>query len=281
MNNIGRRGLAVSAAALVATALVPGVGAQAATKPKPRPTVVLVHGAFADASSWAGVAQRLLHDGYKVVNAAVPLRSLAYDSDYVAGVVKSIPGRVLLVGHSYGGSVITNAATKAPGKTAGLVYVTGFAPDKGESNGSLDARFKGPASKITTARPLPAQPGVPAPGPNDPPNAELTIKPGLFRKYFAQDVPGATAAVMAASQRPVSIASLAGLSGDPGWKKVPTWYAVASKDRMIPPAGQRFMAKRMHATTVTISGSHAVTVSKPGAVTKFIETAATKIQKGA
>ncbi|WP_245663357.1 alpha/beta fold hydrolase [Nocardia inohanensis] len=235
------------------------------TVPQPdpdKPGVLLVHGAFADGSSWAGVAEQLQRKGYRVTTAAVPLRGLKSDSAYVRGILDSLPGKTILVGHSYGGAVITNAAAGSP-KAAGLVYVAAFAPDSGESLGELDGRYDGPATKITV---LHTVVGEAAP--------ELSIAADKFPEYFAQDVPAVQAAVLAAGQRPISVAAFAEKTDEPAWRTLPSWYLVAADDRMIPPAGQREMARRANATVTEHAGSHAIAVSHPDAVVTVIDQAA-------
>lgn len=255
--------------ALAAAACSPGGDTAAAqtrtttTVPHPnKPGVLLVHGAFADGSSWGGVAQQLQAKGYRVTTAAVPLRGLESDSAYIRGILDSLPGKTILVGHSYGGAVITNAAAGSP-KAAGLVYVAAFAPDQGESLGELDGRYGGPATKITVPHQVEGE-AVP----------ELTIAADKFGEYFAQDVPAVQAAVMAAGQRPISVASFAEKTGAPAWRALPSWYLVATEDRMIPPTGQREMAKRLNATVTEHAGSHAIAVSHPDAVVTVIDQAA-------
>ncbi|MGW4849505.1 alpha/beta fold hydrolase [Nocardia brasiliensis] len=240
-----------------------------AETPAVKPAVLLVHGAFADGSSWSKVAERLQRDGYQVTSAAVPLRGLTYDANYIRGILDGMPGKTIVVGHSYGGAVITNAATGSP-KAAGLVYIAAFAPDQGESLGELDGRFGGPATKITAPHeyPLPDGRGS-AP--------ELSIAPDKFGEFFAQDLPAGEAAILAAGQRPIAVASFTDKSAEPAWKTLPSWTLVAADDRMIPPAGQREMAARMKATVVESPGSHAIALSQPQAVVDLIETAAAKV----
>ncbi|MFG1796427.1 alpha/beta fold hydrolase [Nocardia sp. NPDC049149] len=237
-----------------------------AEQPANKPSVLLVHGAFADGSSWVRVAEKLQQDGYQVTAAAVPLRGLAYDAAYIRSILDAMPGKTLLVGHSYGGAVITNAATGSP-NAAGLVYIAAFAPDQGEPLGLLDGRFGGPASKISVPHmyPLPDGKGT-AP--------ELTVAPDKFPEFFAQDLPAKEAKVLAASQRPVAAGVFAEPTAEPAWKTLPSWALVATDDRMIPPAGQREMATRAKATIVEHAGSHAIALSQPQAVVDVIETAA-------
>ncbi|MEU8898910.1 alpha/beta hydrolase [Nocardia sp. NPDC048505] len=251
--------------ALAATACSSADETPAAPAPRPypaEPNVLLVHGAFADGSSWGAVAEQLQRRGFRVTIAAVPLRGLDYDSAYLRGLLDAMPGKTLLVGHSYGGAVITNAATGSR-NAAGLVYVAAFAPDQGESLGELDARYGGPATKITVPHQIS---GVAAP--------ELSIVAEEFPEYFAQDVAPARAAVLAAGQRPISVTAFAEQTRDPAWRTLPSWYLVAADDRMIPAAGQRAMAARAGSTVTEHAGSHALAVSQPEAVVAVIEQAA-------
>ena len=231
-----------------------------------KPTVVLVHGSFADASGWNGVIERLSRDGYPVLAPANPLRSLSGDAEYLASVLKTIPGPVVLVGHSYGGAVITNAATQASNVKA-LVYVAAFAFDKGETAFGTIASF--PGSKLPLA--LQVRP-YQAPGDF---GLDGYIDLARFHEVFCADLPAATAAVMATSQRPSTMASGAEPSGEPAWKTIPSWYMVAKQDRVIPPDAERFMAKRAGARTIELDSSHVAMISHPDAVTDLIRSAAT------
>ena len=228
----------------------------------PKPTIVLVHGGWADASSWNAVTQRLQDDGYTVIAPAIPLRGVRTDSAYLSSVLATITGPIVLVGHSYGGVLITNAATGNPNVKA-LVYVAAFAPDLGETVGQLLAMNPGSqaAPPNLTFRPYPG-------------GADVYITPSAFRKVFCADLPAKTAAVMAANQRPIEAAALGEPSGEPAWKTIPSWYLVASNDQAIPPATERFMAKRAGVTTVEIASSHVAMISHPGAVTDLILAAA-------
>jgi pimeloyl-ACP methyl ester carboxylesterase len=224
----------------------------------PKPTIVLVHGGWADASSWNGVTQRLQDDGYTVIAPPNLLRGVDTDSAYLASVLATITGPIILVGHSYGGVLITNAATGNPNVKA-LVYIAAFAPDQAETVGQLLAMNPGSqaAPPNLTFRPYPN--GV-----------DVYITPSAFRGVFCADLPAKTAAVMAANQRPIDAAALGQPSGEPAWKTIPSWYLVASNDHAIPPATERFMAKRAGATTVEIASSHVAMTSHPGAVTDLI-----------
>ncbi|MFE9566509.1 alpha/beta fold hydrolase [Streptomyces sp. NPDC006487] len=248
-----------------------GTGAFATGVPEQKPTVVLVHGAFADASGWSDVVQRLQARGYKVVAAANPLRGLASDSAYVADVLKGIPGPVVLAGHSYGGEVITNAAVGNP-QVKALVYIAAIAPDKGESANDVLGSF--PGSRLPES--LNAVPYTRADGSA---GADLSIKPDKFRQAFAGDLPAWKASVMAATQRPIEASSLGDQSANAAWKSIPSWFLVATKDQAIPPAAQRFMAERAGAHTVEVDAAHAAVVSRPSAVSDIILDAARSTTK--
>lgn len=256
--------LATTSPAAAALSSVGGSGPGAAASPKP--TVVLVHGAFGDASGWRGVIERLQRLGYPVVAPANPLRGLAGDSVYLASFLKSVKGPVILVGHSYGGAVISNAAAADPDVKA-LVFIAAFAPEKGESAADLTVRFPG---SLVNSSIYPVS--FPLPGGRR--GTDLYAKPDKFRELVVADVPARTAAVMAASQRPISFAALAEKSRVAAWKTLPSWYLVASDDRAIPPAAERFMAERAGSHTVEIRSSHFAMVSHPEAVTRLIRDAA-------
>ncbi|MFK0158506.1 alpha/beta fold hydrolase [Streptomyces sp. NPDC090493] len=231
-----------------------------------KPTVVLVHGAFADSSSWNGVIERLRHDGYPVIAPANPLRGLASDSEYIHSVLKSVSGPVVLVGHSYGGSVISEAAVDSP-QVKALVYVAAFAPDKGESALELSNKF--PGSTLSAAlNPV----SFPLPGGGT--GTDLYIKADKFHRQFAADVPKPVTDLMAATQRPVAASALDEKATTAAWKTIPSWDLITTQDYNIPPASQRFMAQRAHAHTIEVNASHAVSVSHPGIVTRLIERAA-------
>jgi pimeloyl-ACP methyl ester carboxylesterase len=251
------------AAALWAVLSLGAAGASAASKP----TVVLVHGAFADASGWNGEITRLEAAGYPVLAPPDPLRGVASDAAYLDSVLATIGGPVVLVGHSYGGAVITDAADAAPNVKA-LVYIAAFAPDQGES--AFDLVAKNPGS-LLGPKTLVGRPFTNADGTG---GLDEYIKPGSFRSVFAQDLPASVTAQMAAAQRPMTAAALVEKSGVAGWKTHPDWYMVAKDDHAIPPATERFMAARMKAHTVEVKASHAVLVSQPEKVTKLILQAA-------
>lgn len=241
-------------------------GSATARQPAPtdKPVVVLVHGAFAESSSWNAVILKLEADGYRVIAAANPLRSVASDALAVASIVRSIPGPVILVGHSYGGPVITEAANGSPNVKA-LVYVSGFAPDTGETSLMLSAKFPGSTLGDSLA-PVALPDG----------DEDLYIRPEKFREQFAADVPATEAAAMAATQRPVTLSALGEPSGVAAWKALPSYMIYGTADLNVPPAAMKFMADRAHTRkTVAIEGaSHAVMVSHPDAVAALIEDAA-------
>ncbi|TRC93119.1 alpha/beta hydrolase [Mesorhizobium sp. WSM4303] len=242
-------------------ALAVGASAQTADN---KPTIVLVHGAFAESSSWNGVIAELSSNGYRTIAAANPLRGVASDAAAVSSIIGSIDGPVVLVGHSYGGPVITEAANGRSNVKA-LVYVAGFAPDAGESSLSLSGKFPGSTlgeALLSVALPNGGQ--------------DLYIQPDKFHGQFAADVPAAEALLMAATQRPVAKAALAEPSGAPSWKTIPSYAIYGSADRNIPPAVMKFMAERAHSvkTVVIEGGSHALAVSHPGEVASIIEEAA-------
>ena len=189
-----------------------------------KPTIVLVHGAFADASSWNGVIERLQQQGYTVIAPANPLRGVTADSAYIASLLGQIDGPVLLVGHSYGGAVITNAATSAP-NVVGLVYVAAFAPDEGENLGDVEN-----GSKDSVLNAALVQYTYPA-GPGGQTSVEFAINPAQFREAFAADLPEQTTALIGATQRPIAAAAFSDASGPPAWRKLPSWAVVATGDK--------------------------------------------------
>ncbi|MFI6880028.1 alpha/beta fold hydrolase [Streptomyces sp. NPDC050400] len=234
------------------------------------PTIVLIHGAFADASSWKGVIERLQREGHRVLAPALPLRGLTSDATYVRSVLDSVDGPIVLVGHSYGGAVISQAAAAAP-QVKALVYIAAFVPEVGESALQLTDRFPGSTlGQATATQYYPLADGQQG--------AELVIKKDLFRKQFADGVPVRTAQVMAAGQRPITLAALQEPATAAAWKTIPSWYLVATEDRNIPPAAERWMARRARARTVTVRAPHAVSVSDPGPVTDLIRRAARSVR---
>ncbi|WP_426703036.1 alpha/beta fold hydrolase [Rhodanobacter sp. Col0626] len=250
---------------LGASALAVPLVASAQKSSAPKPTVVLVHGAFADSSSWNGVIQRLHDKGYTVIAAADELRSVKGDAASVNSLVKTIHGPVVLVGHSYGGLVISEAAAGLDNVKA-LVYVAAFAPEVGENAAELSGRFPGSSLGSALAPPVELADG----------GKDLYIEQGKFHAQFAADVPAAQASLMAVGQRPVTEAALHEASTSAAWKAIPSWFVYGSADLNIPPAAQAFMAKRAHSRkTVVIKGaSHVVMVSHPAEVAALIEQAA-------
>jgi pimeloyl-ACP methyl ester carboxylesterase len=233
-------------------------------------TVVLVHGAFADASSWNSVVERLEAKGIEVAAPANPLRGISHDSAYIASFLKQIPGSVLAVGHSYGGAIISNAATDAD-NVAGLVYVAAFAPDEGETLGEIEAGSKD--SVLNSAL-------VPLKYPENGGTAtEFAIDPAKFHDAFAADLPAEQAAVMAATQRPAAEAGFSEKCGPPAWKSKPSWAVIATGDTTAGADVTRSMAERAGATITEIEGSHVIMVSRPEAVTDVIITAAAAVDR--
>jgi pimeloyl-ACP methyl ester carboxylesterase len=240
------------------------------SSPVTKPTIVLVHGAFAESSSWNGVVKRLLAQGYPVVAAANPLRGLHSDAEYVATIFKSIPGPIVAVGHSYGGSVITEAAAGNSDVKA-LVYVAGLAPDTGESAADIGDRFPGSTLGPTLAPPTTLPDG----------GKDLYIQQDKFPLQFAADVPKPDATLMAATQRPVTESALHEAATQAAWKTIPSWFIFGSLDKNITEAAHKFMAQRANAkATVDVKGaSHVVMVSHPDAVTALIEKAAENLSR--
>jgi pimeloyl-ACP methyl ester carboxylesterase len=231
-----------------------------------RPTVVLVHGAFADASSWNGVVERLQAEGVEVRAPANPLRGISIDSAYIASLLEQTPGPVLAVGHSYGGAVITNAATNA-NNVVGLVYVAAFAPDEGERLSEIESDSKD--SVLNTAL-MPLQ--YPS-GEDEKTAVEFAIDPAKFHDAFAADLPAEQTAVMAATQRPVAELGFSEPNGEPAWKSLPAWAVVASGDKAAGSDVVHSMAERAGAKITEVDASHVVMVSQPQAVTDVIQSA--------
>src|SRR5436190_20187916 len=226
--------------------------------------IVLVHGGFVDGSGWESVYSLLKKDGYNVAIVQNPTISLADDVAVTKRVIDEQDGPVILVGHSYGGAVITEAGTDP--KVVGLVYITAFAPDKGESVNSL---IKDPP------------PDAPVPPILPPTDGFLFLDKTKFAASFAGDVEAEKAAFMADSQVPWGVEALAGTISEPAWKTKPSWYLVSTDDKMIPPPAQRFMSKRAGSTVVEVAGSHATYVSQPNAVAALIETAVKGVKMAA
>jgi pimeloyl-ACP methyl ester carboxylesterase len=226
-------------------------------------TVVLVHGAFADASSWTGVIERLQARGVQVTAPANPLRGIAVDSAYLASVFSQIPGPVLAVGHSYAGAVITNAATTAS-NVVGLVFVAALVPEEGERLG--DATSGSKDSILGTAQVSLTYPT----GQGAETAVEFAVNPARFHEVFAADLPAEQAAVMAATQRPVAQAAFSEPSGTPAWKSLPSWAVVATGDRAAGTDVVRAMARRVGAKITEVAGSHVIMISQPQVVTDVI-----------
>jgi len=226
------------------------------------PTVVLVHGAFADASSWNGVIERLLAKGIRVTAPANPLRGIAGDSAYIAAVIEQIDGPVVAVGHSYGGAVITNAATDAK-NVVGLVYVAAFAPEERETLGAAQAESK---DSILNAALVPRQ----YPMADGGSATEFSIDPAKARGAFAGDLSDAQAALIAVTQRPVAESAFSEPNGPPAWRHLPSWAVVANADKAAGTDLVRSMAERAGAKITEVEGSHVIMVSQPEAVTNVI-----------
>ena len=237
-------------------------------------TVVLVHGAFADASSWSGVVERLQAAGMQVAAPANPLRGISTDSAYIASFLNQIPGPVLVVGHSYGGAVISNAATEAQ-NVVGLVFVAAFAPDEGERLGDVEGGSKDSVLMAALA-PLQYPDGDGATT-----AVEFAIDPAKFHDAFAADLPSKLTAVMAATQRPVAESAFSEPSGPPAWKSSPAWAVVATGDKAAGADVVRSMAERAGATITEVEASHVVMVSQPKAVADVILTAAATVDRSA
>lgn len=248
---------------LTSAALALGVGASGASAADAKvKSVVLVHGGFVDGSGWEGVYQLLKNDGYDVTIVQNPTTSLADDVAVTKRAIAAASGKVILVGHSYGGVVVSEAGTDP--KVAGVVYIAAFAPDAGESVSSLIAN---------------PPPGAPVPPILPPVDGFLMLDKAKFAASFAADVRPEVAAFMADSQVPWGVGALDGKVTAPAWKSKPSWYLVASDDMMIPPPAQRKMAQRAGANTVEVPGSHAIYVSNPGAVVGLIQQAAANAEK--
>ena len=274
-----RRTTIVAALVLALAALTAfGLRATAAAAQSPasspptasKPTIVLVHGGWADSSGWNAQVADLSRRGYPVIAPANPLRGLSSDAAYIRSVLQTIPGDVVLVGHSYGGAVITNAAQDAPNVRA-LVYVAAFAPDAGDTLASLVTR--NPGTYITPdaliERPYPTADGTQG--------VDLYIKAEAFHDAFAGDLPLSTTRLMQATQRPFSVAAFTEPSGTPAWKHLPSWYLVATDDHAIPPATQRFMAARAGSVVAEVKASHVPMMSRPDETTALILEAARSV----
>ncbi|MFG2381847.1 alpha/beta fold hydrolase [Streptomyces avermitilis] len=230
-----------------------------------KPTIVLVHGAFADASSWNGVVERLERRGYTVIAPANPLRGLDSDSTYIASVLDSIKGPIVLAGHSYGGAVISTAAAGNP-RVKSLVYVSAMMPDVGESGMTLAARF--PSELGTATKSVPYRAGGVS-------GTDLYLKPDRLHQVFAADLPESTTRLMAVTQRPVATTAFSEQAKVAAWKHIPSWFLVAKQDKSINPDQERFEAKRAGSHTVEINSSHVAMIAHPEAVSDLVLQAAT------
>jgi pimeloyl-ACP methyl ester carboxylesterase len=265
---------AAGAAAIVATGVALAMPAPAAqpsdAKPAthgPKPTIVLVHGAFADSSGFNSVVTRLTHDGYPVRTVSNPLRGLLTDTAAAKDVLRDVKGPIVLVGHSYGGAVITNAGAGDP-EVKALVYLAALAPDKGEEIfGPPDVPIKHPLPPL----PLVDEPTVAADGT---PGSDAYLDPAKFRETFANDIDPTSAAAMAITQRPIDKRILTDKTTVAAWRTIPSWYLITRDDHANPPELQQFFAKRAKSHVEDVNSSHAVYVSHPGAVVRIIEDAA-------
>jgi pimeloyl-ACP methyl ester carboxylesterase len=237
------------------------------------PTVVLVHGAFADAGSWAAVTERLVQAGIPVRAIVNPLRGVASDAAYVASAISQIPGPVLAVGHSYGGAVITNAVPQTT-NVVGLVYVAAFAPDEGELLGDIVGSSKDSVLLSAVLQTdYPAADGATAP--------EVIVDPAKFRAVFTADLPQLESDVLGLSQRPIAVGAFAEKTAHPAWKDLPTWAVVATADKAAGSDVVKSMAERAGATITEVDASHVVMISQPDAVTEVILAARTAVSQEA
>ncbi|MGW5093547.1 alpha/beta fold hydrolase [Streptomyces nodosus] len=257
--------LAAGCAAITLCTADTAPAATDATTAPARPTIVLVHGAFADASSWNGVVERLQRRGYTVIAPANPLRGLYNDSTYIASVLDSIKGPMVLVGHSYGGAVISSAA-EGNARVTSLVYVSALMPDVGESGMSLSARFPSALATATKSVPYRAAGGVTG--------TDLYLKPDRLHQVFAADLPESTARLLAVTQRPAATTAFSEKAKAAAWKHIPSWFLVAKHDRTINPDQERYEARRAGSHTVEIDSSHVAMLAHPEAVTDLILQAA-------
>lgn len=265
-------GLALAATLVSLAGFSTGAAARRApaATANPKPTIVLVHGAWANSASWNGVIGRLQAQGYTVYAPPNPLRSLKGDAETIADFLKTIDGPIVLVGHSYGGAVITNAANAVPNVKA-LVYVDAFAPAKGESAFGLTAKF--PGSVLNSAPPTTVFRAVPFPGAAKG-DALVYVNPAFFMKGFANDLSARQGAVAEATQAPAALSAVMAPSAAPAWKHIPSWYVLGTIDGAIPAAAQMFMAERAHAHITKVRAGHLAMVSHPGVVANVITEAA-------
>jgi pimeloyl-ACP methyl ester carboxylesterase len=276
MRNISKSSGAVAAAAAASLLVLTLTGAtNGSAQPAPdssaaKPTIVLVHGAWADGSSWAAVTKNLQHKGFTVDVEANPLRGLNSDASYLRDYLATIPGPIVLVGHSYGGMVITNAATGNPNVKA-LVYINAYLPRRGDTVDQLTSEKPGSALDPNTTIdvvPIRDTDGTVA-------DADLYVKPALFPDLFAAGVSAQQAALLAAGQRPLTHSAIDEASPNtPAWQTIPSWALIGTADRVIPPAEQQLMATRAGAHMVKVNAPHLSMVSDPDAVTDLIQAAA-------
>jgi len=269
-----RRVAAAAAVAVVLTVLAvaeaPGTFAHGSRSEPAKPTVVLVHGDWADASGWSGVIKQLEHDGYPVVAPPNPLRSLSGDAAYVRAFLDTLSGAIVLVAHSYGGAVITNAATGNPNVRA-LVYIDAFMPDQGQTT----LQLAGPDSALS-ADPTTIFNFVPATLPPTP-TTDLYLKTSTFLTDFANGLPARQARILAATQRPATLGQ-AEPSGVPAWRTIPSWALIGTQDHIIPPAAERAMADHAGSTISYFDAGHLGLISDPSSVTRVVERAARATQ---
>jgi len=227
-----------------------------------KPTIVLVHGALSDASVWNAVNAKLEREGHAVLAPAMQMRSLAEDITYLSSFLSTVDGPVVLVGHSYAGTVIS-APAFATEQILGLVYISAFAPDSGESSGELNGRWPGSALTGDTALIRVSPSGQ-----------DLYLKSEFFSFVYGHDLPKSTVSLMASSQRPINASALGeSFQGEPAWLTRPSWMLISTEDRSLPPAAQHFMAERMGAAVIEVSSSHAAPVAQPEAVFELIQAA--------
>ncbi|MFF3634305.1 alpha/beta fold hydrolase [Streptomyces sp. NPDC002250] len=259
--------LAISGTATVLAAVSAQAGGPSGESPNEKPTVVLVHGAFADASSWSGVVKQLQENGYKVIAPANPLRGVPQDSSYLASLLKSVKGPIVLAGHSYGGAVISQAAAGNDNVKA-LVYINAIMPDAGESFTTLSAKFAPPLLS-QALRQVPFSNGAGSAG------TDVYVQTAKFRQVFAADLPTNRTDVLAASQRPIAASAFTDKLTRAAWREKPVYVLVGKQDRAINPDLERFEARRAKARkTVEINASHVSLISQPAAVKNLIVNAA-------
>ncbi|HEY4022577.1 MAG TPA: alpha/beta fold hydrolase [Pseudonocardiaceae bacterium] len=229
----------------------------------PKPTVVLIHGAFADGSSWNGEVAELQRDGYPVIAPDVPLRGVAADAAYITSIVRNINGPIVLVGHSYGGDIATEVAANDPQQIKGIVYAAAYIPQAGDTALALTTQFPGSLLGPDTSYTV-----------NTPEGTDLYIKPAAFHALFAGDRSSSQAAVAAATQRPIAQAALVEQAAASVPAGIPLYAIVASQDKAIPPAAEEFMAQRSGATIYTVNSAHDIPVTHPQTIVSVIERAA-------